>query len=284
MRGLSMLLNALTALKYLESKSGSYALAPISETYLTKTSPHYIGGYLLVNTATSWSAWARLSEVVRSGRPSRQLHGEQPDAAFFSELVQALHTLSADAAAVAARVLADGDPGRERTVLDVAAGSAVWSLAIARHDQQAHVTVLDLPEVVERVTRPFVHREGFSNRFTFWPGNLRTIDFGEALFDIVILGHVCHGEGPERTHELIRRAHRALRSGGQILIAELVPDDDRCGPLLPLLFALHMLVLTDEGNAFTLAEYRSWLSESGFTDVRTVTVPAPSPLILATKL
>ena len=109
------------------------------------------------------------------------------------------------------------------------------------------------------------------------------MDLGEALFDIVILGHVCHGEGSERTQELIRRAHRALRSGGQILIAELMPDDDRRGPLFPLLFALQMLVLTDEGNAFTLSEYRGWLLEAGFTSVRTLAAPAPSPLILATR-
>ena len=51
----------------------------------------------------------------------------------------------------------------------------------------------------------------------------------------------------------------------------------------PLLFAIHMLVLTDNGNTFTLAEYRHWLLNAGFVHVRIVAVPAPSPLILATK-
>ena len=67
------------------------------------------------------------------------------------------------------------------------------------------------------------------------------------------------------------------------MIAEFLPDDDRRGPVLPLLFGLHMLVLTDNGNTFTFGEYQRWLSISGFTDVRTIAVPAPSPLILATK-
>jgi ubiquinone/menaquinone biosynthesis C-methylase UbiE len=122
-----------------------------------------------------------------------------------------------------------------------------------------------------------------SDRYTFWPGDFRDIDFGESSFDIVILGHICHGEGVERTQDLIDRAFRALRAGGQILIAEFVPDDDRRGPLMPLLFALHMLVLTDGGDAFTRAEYTKWLVDAGFVDVRTVAAPAPSPLILATK-
>lgn len=284
-RGLAMLLNALTALKYLEVRSGRYGLSPVSAAYLTKNSPHYIGEYVLRNTAESWSTWAELSEVIRHGTPARRsVHGDLADVEFFSQLVESLHRLSADAAAAAARALGNEHLGRVRKVLDVAAGSAVWSLALAQHDPQTVVTVVDLPEVVDRVTRRFIDREGVSDRFTFWPGNLREMDFGESLFDVVILGHICHGEGPKGTQELILRANRALRPGGQILIADFVPDNDRQGPLMPLLFALHMLVLTDSGDTFTLAEYQTWLSNVGFADVRTVTAPAPSPLILATKL
>jgi ubiquinone/menaquinone biosynthesis C-methylase UbiE len=206
---------------------------------------------------------------VRRGAPARQsVHGDQADVEFFSQLVQSTYRLSADAAAEAARALRNGMPQTAPQVLDVAAGSAVWSLALVRDDPQALVTVVDLPEVVDRVTRRFVDREGFSARFTFWPGDLRQMDFGESAFDVVILGHICHGEGAEGAQALIRHAYRALRSRGQILIADFVPDDDRCGPLMPLLFAMHMLVLTDNGDTFTLAEYQSWLLNAGFAQGR----------------
>jgi ubiquinone/menaquinone biosynthesis C-methylase UbiE len=281
--GLSMLLPALTALEFLAEDGGSYSLPPVSGAYLTKTSPHYIGGYVSVTTAHAWPAWAHLSAVVRTGRPDREVQGEQRDGEFFCELVPALHVLTSAAARAAAAALGNRNSAGLSRVLDVAAGSAVWSLAVVRQNPEARVTVIDLPEVLERVTQKYVEREGRSDRFTFRPGSLRTMDFGEGLFDLVILGHVCHGEGAERSRSLIRRAHRALRPGGQILGAELLPDDDRHGPLLPLLFGLHMLVLTDGGGTFTLAEFRSWLSEAGFDDVKTLAVPAPSPLILATR-
>lgn len=280
---LSMLLHALTALEFLAENGGSYSLPPVSAAYLTKTSPHYIGGYVSVTTASAWPAWAHLSTVVRTGRPYREVQGDQPDGEFFCELVPALDVLTFPAARAAAAALWNANPVGPLQILDVAAGSAVWSQAIARQNREAHVTVIDLPDVLEQITQKSVEREGDSDRFTFRPGNLRTMDLGEGLFDLVILGHICHGEGAERSRSLIRRAHRALRPGGQILIAELLPDDDRHGPLLPLLFGLHMLVLTEGGATFTLAEFRSWLLEAGFVDVRTVAVPAPSPLILATK-
>jgi hypothetical protein len=38
-----------------------------------------------------------------------------------------------------------------------------------------------------------------------------------------------------------------------------------------------MLVSTDDGDAFTLAQYRSWLLIAGFVNLRTVPAPVPSP-------
>jgi ubiquinone/menaquinone biosynthesis C-methylase UbiE len=283
-RGLARLLNVLTALGCVERHDGRYTLPPMAAAFLTTTSPSHIGPFVVHQTNESWSPWERLSEVVRRGMPATaSLHGTRPDVEFFSPLVQSLYALNAAAAGVAALALTNGRADATRQVLDVAAGSAVWSLALAHRDPQALVTVVDLPDVVDRVTRQFVEREGVSNRYTFWPADIWQVDFGEDRFDVVILGHICHGEGAERTQRLIARTYRALRSGGQLLIAEFMPDDDRRGPLMPLLFALHMLVLTDQGDAFTLAEYRRWLSQAGFGEVRTIDAPAPSPLIVATK-
>ena len=283
-RGLSMLLHALTALHYVETTPDGYALSPTAAAFLSKSSPHYIGAYVLHNTNESWSVWAQLSDVVRRGAPARgSVHGSEPDAEFFSRLVQSLHTMSVAAAATAAATFDDARRSEPRLVLDVGAGSAVWSLALAKQDARTRVTAIDLPPVLDRVTRSFVEREGATDRYTFWPGDFHAIDFGDSCFDVLILGHVCHGEGAEATRRLIERGFRALRAGGRLLIAEFVPDDDRTGPVMPLIFALHMLVLTEHGDTFTFAEYRNWMAAAGFSDVRTVAAPAPSPLILATK-
>jgi hypothetical protein len=64
---------------------------------------------------------------------------------------------------------------------------------------------------------------------------------------------------------------------------EEAPDDARREATFPLIFAVNMLVNTEEGDTFTFGEYRKWLEESGFRDVRTLEAPSPSPLILATK-
>ena len=60
-------------------------------------------------------------------------------------------------------------------------------------------------------------------------------------------------------------------------------NDERTQPLPPLMFAVQMLVNTEEGDAFSFNEIKGWLEQAGFVNVRTLEAHAPSPLVLATK-
>jgi hypothetical protein len=62
-----------------------------------------------------------------------------------------------------------------------------------------------------------------------------------------------------------------------------VANEDRTGPANAMIFAVNMLVNTDEGDTFTFAEMSGWLREAGFTNVRTIESPGPSPLLLASR-
>jgi ubiquinone/menaquinone biosynthesis C-methylase UbiE len=281
-RALRILLDALVGLKQLEKANCHYELAPSARAYLSKKSASYLGGVVL-HSRQLQANWSRLTGVVRSGRPPRAVESAQDHGEFFSQFVDALYALNSTAAAFAARELCPPGSSPGRRVLDVGAGSAVWSLAFARRDPQAQVTVADWPAVVEKVTKRFVEREGASDRYDYLKGNFREIDFGASRFDVTILGHICHSEGPIHTQKLFARLYTALKPGGELLIADMIPDDERCEAAFPLLFAVNMLVNTEEGDTFTLAEYRAWLRAAGFRHVRTLEGPSPSPLIVASK-
>ena len=68
-----------------------------------------------------------------------------------------------------------------------------------------------------------------------------------------------------------------------LLIGEMIPNDERTGPALPLVFGLNMLLNTEHGNVFTMRQYREWLKDAGFRKVTTIEAPGPSPLILAAR-
>ena len=283
-RGVRILLNALVAMRYLEKDEQRYALTPLAEIFLTKDSPQYLGDLVTVtyDHPRMRRIWAGVSEVVRTGQLPRTDQNAADAGDFFSQLVNPLYVSSRSTSTVAARVLCDGRPQGLR-VLDIGAGSGVWSLAIARRDPQARVTAVDWPEVIERSTKQFARREGVEDRYHYLPGDLRQVDLGQSQYDVALLGYVCHGQGASRTRALLARIHRALRPGGQLLIAELLADDQRKTAFMPLMFAVLMLAETEEGDTFTLREYRGWLQDAGFQDIHTVDADVSSPLILAKK-
>jgi SAM-dependent methyltransferase len=281
-RGLTILLNALAGCGWLTKKGTRYALTACAATYLSKKSSSYAGG-MAFHSKMLRNSWDNLSEVVRTGKGWHPVEANDDRGEFFSEFVGALYGLNLPAAEAVANLLRRSGLPRPCNVLDIGAGSGVWSLALARAVPHSEVSVADWPAVIEKATKPFVMRENMTGRYRYLPGNFREVDFGNSAFDIVYLGHICHSEGAKNSRRLFERIHRALKPGGRLVIADMLADEERREDTFALLFAVNMLVNTDEGDTFTFNEYREWLKGSGFSQVRAWQVPAPSPIILATK-
>jgi ubiquinone/menaquinone biosynthesis C-methylase UbiE len=274
-RGMEILLNSLTALNFLTKSNNVYNLAPISEKFLVKGISTYYGDFV-PNVDLQWDSWRELTNVVKTGKPFTPLEKEE-GAEFFKKLVSQIFPMSYPAAKAAAQKLGM----KNSNILDIAAGSGVWGIAFAENDANTKITAQDWSGVLE-ITKKFVNKFGLDDRFNYIPGDLRQVDFGND-YDLIILGHICHSEGANNTIKLLSRCYNSLKDGGKLLIADMIPDDDRCSTVFPLIFAVNMLVSTTEGDTFTMKEYDAWLKNAGFRDRQTLNVPAPSPLIIATK-
>lgn len=275
------LLNALVGLGYLKRKAERYGLEPVSRAFLVRGKQFYLGE-MAQTTRLRWDSWAQLTDVVKSGRPMETVDAEEQARRYFPILVRGMFPRSF----LAARTVVASLSGKLRKgitrILDVGAGSGAWSIAFAEAISHARVTVVDLPEVTP-ITQQFTERHGVADRFDYLEGNLREMEFDRARYDLVILGHIIHSEGAKWGKRLVRKSYRALRENGLLLIAEIIPNDRRTGPPFPLLFSLNMLLHTEQGDVFTMREYRGWLREIGFKRVTTIELPASSPLILARR-
>ena len=281
-RGMRMLLDALVAMGLVIRAGQQVELTPAAARYLVRESADYVGAVMEMETDMLWEAWGKLSEAVRSGKPLRAVNQRDAAERFFPSLIRSLHVYNREPARTMARALGAGTSARAMRVLDVGCGSAVWSIAIAEIDREARVTANDFPPVLE-LTREYVRREGLEHRYEFLPGNLREVDFGAQRFSLAILGNIVHSEGVDSSRELFRRLHRALVPGGRIAIIDMIPNDTRSGPYYPVMFALNMLVNTEEGGTYTLTEYSHWLDEAGFAQVDTADFGWHSPLVVGTK-
>ncbi len=284
-RGLRALLDALVAMELLEKDGESpgerYRNAPLAASYLDENSADYLGDWLADPRPAE--DWRRLAECVRSGRPLGTVHERESAEDFFPRLIPMLHAVFREPARRgAAELLRRLPPSAEPYVLDLACGSGVWGIAVAEAETRARIAALDFPGILER-TRAYAERHGVADRFSWLPGDLHEVALGEARFAAAILGNIVHAVGTASSRELFRRLYRALIPGGVVAVVDQIPDDDRRGPVQPLLFALNMLLHTQEGGTYTRAEYRSWFEEAGFARVETADIGMQSPLLLAIK-
>jgi SAM-dependent methyltransferase len=281
LRGIRAIMNALAGLQLLtKDADGRFALSPDSAAFLVTSKPGYIGG-MVKHTSTLVPGWLPLTEIVRTGKSAMGVNRQEAGSEFFHEFVEDIFPVSYPAASRLADVLEVAAATAPVKVLDLAAGSGVWSVALAQRSPQVHVTAVDWPGVLD-VTRRVTLRMGLAERYSFVAGDLATAEFGQD-YDIATLGHILHSEGETRSRALLRKTFEALKPGGTIAIQEFLVDNSRTSPSLALIFAVNMLVATDEGDTWSFDEIAGWLREAGFANPRTVDSPGPSPLILANR-
>ncbi|MBI3933633.1 MAG: methyltransferase domain-containing protein, partial [Acidobacteria bacterium] len=251
-RGIRMLLDALVPVGLLIKRNARYGLTPLAARYLVRKSPDYLGSFF--ESDGLWESWGQLEMAIRTGQPAFRVEQQELAEQFFPVLVRTLHVLQRDRASIAARALGAGGRRKGLRVVDVACGSGVWGIPHAEADPTTRVTAQDFPAVL-KVTRQYLKRHGVTRQYDYLPGDLKTVEFGVGRYDLAILGNIVHSEGEGSSRNLIGRLHRALVPGGRIVIVDMIPDDDRCGPAFPVLFALNMLLNTEHGDTYTLAEY-----------------------------
>lgn len=281
-RGLEGILNALIALAFLsKDDQGRYALTPESDAFLVSSRPGFLGGLFQHTTAQILPCWMHLTDVVRTGRPALSVNQETGGSEFFEAFVESIFPLSYPAAQALGDALGLGQAAAPVQVLDLAAGSGVWGIALAEKSPQVHVTAVDWPGVLA-ITQKVAAQHGVADRLNVVEGDLLTCDFGQG-YGIATLGHILHSEGADRSRALLQKTFDALAPGGTIAIAEMLANEEHTGPPHAMIFAVNMLVSTEQGTTYSFGEISGWLRDVGFENSRTLDAPGPSPLILATK-
>lgn len=280
-RGLRAILNALVTIGLLDKQGDQYLLTPESDLYLVSGKPAFQGHMCKHVSRHLLPRWTKLTEVVRSGRPTGVVNEQADGGAYFQEFVEDIFPMSYDAARALASHLRVANSTEPISVLDLAAGSGVWGVALAEASRQVRVVAVDWPAVIP-VTQRVARKHNVFDQFQFVEGDLISANFG-CGYAIATLGHIIHSEGEARSRALLKKTFDALKPGGTVVIAEFVANEERSGPPSAMIFAVTMLVNTDVGDTYTFSEMASWLRDAGFVNARTLDVPEPTPLILATK-
>ena len=262
-RGLSILCRNLAMAGLLHKKGDMYCNSRLAATALNADDPAYRGNYLQLITNHA-NDWLRLAESVRSGQPLDKDEPEDPD--YRRQFTWAMHHRTLETAPMIAAQLR---LKRAKTLLDLGGGPGTYAMAFLAKHSGLRATVSDRPAALE-VAKEIAATHKAGRRLSYLPLDLLTDDI-PGPFDVIWYSNVLHIYSPEQNLGVFRRARAALSDGGRFIIQDaFLHDQQGLYPEEASLFAVSMLLFTDSGNTYSIADTTAWLKEAGFATIKSV--------------
>lgn len=271
MRGVSTLLNALTAMGLLKKEEGRYSNTPAAAKFLSKESPEYVG-FMIMHHHHLIDSWSRMDQAVLSGKPLRTRASSSTEQQRESFLMGMYNIAMSIAPSLSKEINLTGC----RHLLDFGGGPGTYAIHFCLNNPGLSASVYDLP-----TTRPFAEKTigefGLSDRIDFLEGDYLDDGFNyKGIFDAAWLSYIIHGEGPKDAEKIIGKAVSALKPGGKIFIHEFILNDNMDGPLFPTLFSINMLLQTESGQSYSEKHIFDMMIKHGVKDIKRLDFRGPN--------
>ncbi|HUT85494.1 MAG TPA: methyltransferase [Elusimicrobiales bacterium] len=258
-RATEAILNALVAMGFLYKKNGRYRNTAVSKKFLVEGKPACRVRNLTYQNII-WDAWSGLGNVLKNGRPSTLLPKLLKDSKFLKSYIVGMREFAKKPSKEVAQAI---DTSNVLRMLDVGGGPGSYTTAFLKKNPALKGVILDLPQTL-KIAKEFISKSSVKNRVNFIPGDYHKVSFGSNKFDLVLFSHVTHDEGYQENKKLFKKAYRALRKNGLIVIHDFMLDKSFTSPLIPALFFVHMVVHTEKGRVYSNIEYKKLLKSTGF--------------------
>lgn len=258
---LTLLLNALVAMRLLAKDGESYSNSHAAATHLVRHSPQYIGHLLLLHDA-EWENWGKLEQTIRTGQRSVDRHVFETDPELGSNVLAVLHRIGQQSGPDFAKRLQLSGPIR---MLDLGGGAGTNAIAFCRVYPEVTAAVFDLPATL-RLTEKTVKEAGLESRIALVPGDFNKDPLG-GPYDVVLMSDVLHYQTFETNAALVKKVFTHLAPGGRLIIKDRFLDEAGTGPAWTTAFAVHILVNTQQGGCYKTTDAIQWMTAAGFASV-----------------
>lgn len=264
------LLDACVGMDLLAKKDGVYSNLPVASTYLVRSSPQALVGYIDYSNRVGYRMWGDLETAIRKGthlwETTYGLKGNIFDHFFKTEdskrdFLLGMHGMGMLSSPLVVRAF---DLGKFSLLVDLGGATGHLALEAVKRYPKLRATVFDLPPVVA-AAKQFIATQPDGARVGTVAGDFFADPLPEA--DLFALGRILHDWSLDKIRVLLKKICDRLPKGGALLIAERLLNVDKTGPLRGQLQSLNMLCCT-EGKERNAAEYRALLLEAGFSDAQ----------------
>jgi hypothetical protein len=277
LRATTILLDALTALRFLTKSADKYIVPSDAARMLTEESPDNILPALR-HQANGLRRWNQLARITKTGKPAEckpSISGRAADEAAF---IGAMDNFSSPFA----NKIVEQLKLEFEHLLDIGGASGTWTIAFLRAAPGARATLFDLPSVIP-LAKKRIAKAGLTKRVTYVAGDYYR-DKLPAGADFAWLSAIAHQNSRKQNRALFVKIYSSLSRSGILVIRDVVMEFCRTKPAAGALFAVTMLVATEGGGTYTFDEFQDDITSAGFAKVKLLhRDQGMNSLILATK-
>ena len=282
-RGMRLLLDACVSEGLLEKSGRTYCNTRAGKAALVPGGPADLTKAIRYNRDV-YPAWGKLAEFAATGKPV-----ERPEVHLGDDAART----KAFAAAMFGRAMGIGkgvvgmigpllggdgprDAGGTVRVLDLAGGPGAYAILMCQANPALCCVTVDLP-AISAEAKGYVAQFGLADRIDCRAGDYHADEYEAETYDAVTIFGALHQESPEAIVDILKRAHRALKPGGRVVVLDMMTDATHTAPKFSALFAVNMALTTANGWVFSDDELKGWMREAGFKPGETQRVPPPMP-------
>ena len=184
--------------------------------FLVRGTPYYFGGLVTMFDRRLYPGWAKLTEAIRTNRPTtwdperQRSHVRARGPGGAETFWEAMHSLSG----FTARTLGDAiDLDAATRLLDVGGGSGAFAIELCRRYPSLRATVFDLPHVIDIAADKIADAELARSHRRAWRRLLRRRAAARAT-TCTLYSMIMHDWNQEHDRLLLRKSFDALPNGG----------------------------------------------------------------------
>jgi len=258
---------------------GKVSLSSFAQSWLAASSPTCQRGVLAFEPILMEN-WNKLGVVLKDGQ-QKLVTEKTPEEC--SRRLNLFQLAMGEAAVVRSGELWNAVTGlpEEGRIIDIGAGDALYLKQFMKHYPRWKALASDLPDVCRRQ-----NKQTLPPGVEFYPCNLLdqhdmsllTDQHGKTA-DVVLLSNICHCYSEEENSSLLNYASKLLKQDGILIVHDFFRDISGFSAM----YDLHLMVNTYNGRCFSTSEMGSLLTQGGFMENSTITLPSGSVALIYSR-
>jgi len=280
-RFIQAFLDACATLGLLDKEGDKFRNSPLGSSFLVPGKQNYVGD-LVLHITNYWHTWGNLDRLIVEGRTELPFENGFTDAiTYWTDYMMGQHNRAA--AGQANYLVKSVDLSGKRKLLDLGGGAASYSIALCGANPQLKSYVIDQKEPLE-VARPLVESHNLQDQVTLVEGDINELDIGNDS-DVLLISGVVLIKPEDDCRHIFQRAYDALVPGGMVIVQDFMRIAYSAQrSFLDTMMDMYVLVGFDPGAGDREgSEYASWLTATGFTNIKKIPLPTQLALITAEK-